>query len=553
LEKYADAIAREQGIVPWHRRKAGRRVPNGWNSWTGSSSSGGYGTDIDETIILDNLDVMAAEFRDWGMDWFQMDDGYEPYYGDWWFREDRFPHGPRWLSDQIRARGLRPGLWLAPFDPSPDSELYHDHPDWIAEKTDYGSISSEQVLDLTNPEVLAYLKELFEQFRNDWGFEWLKLDFGYHALLGTNYYDPTKTREEAWRNALQVIRDALGEDSFFLVLGPAGNDYDLIDSSRTTLDNMPVWDWTPESSAYNRLNQQGLKPTVRTSGRRWYLQDRVWINHPDLIFFRSNPRDDSWPRLTLDESKAFCSYVGLSGGIVKLGDRLVDLQADHINAIRTLLPVYPGAARPLDVFTREFPEAWHETVNEPLDGFDETWELFGLFNWGFNWDLTANPFEQIADDGSVRHHEVDLTAQGLDGVWLAYEFWTQTFLGEMEGTLVLDVPPHTARVVALRRKTDVPQFLGWNRQITMGGTLVYESTWDAGANTLQFRGKVAAPTAKAPFVYEVAFHVPDGYGEPTVQTDGVAVEDLMVAKDSSVVRVRFVPTATGDLGMNLAF
>ena len=108
------------GLVPWNRRE-GERVPNGWNSWSGSGSTGGYGTGIDEEIILENLEVMATELRDWGMDWYQVDDGYEPMYGDWWFDPKKFPNGPAWLSQQIRDAGLRPGLWMAPFTPHPDS------------------------------------------------------------------------------------------------------------------------------------------------------------------------------------------------------------------------------------------------------------------------------------------------------------------------------------------------------------------------------------------------------------------------------------------------
>lgn len=555
LEDYADAVASHLQVVPWHRRAPGRRVPNGWNSWSASGSTGGYGTDINEAMILENLDIMATELRDWGMDWFQLDDGYELDYGDWTWREDRFPSGPAWLTEQIRDRGLRPGLWIAPFTAHDTSELYTAHPGWFTEETTLGQFvgNEYEVLDLTHPEVLAWIDALTDTFRNEWGFEWLKLDFGYYALLGDNFYDPTLTREEAWRGAMRRIREGLGEEAFFMLVGNLGINYDIVDSGRLTLDSMPLWEWEPDQSADFHLDQQGLKPIMRTAGRRWYLQDRVWVNHPDLIVFRSNTNDETWDRLTLDQSQSFCTYVGLSGGLVKLGDRLVDLDEASINTIRTLLPIYGSAARPLDVFTTEYPEIWHLPVDAPLDGYTEPYHLLGLHNWGYNVDQTTNPFTPLPDDGSDRVHTVSLSSLGLEGEQLAYEFWTGTFLGRVTDELQLAVPSETGRVVALREPTGEPQFLGWNRQITMGGTVLGAVDYDAGSRLLTLDSRIAAPTAKAPFVYAIAIYVPGGFAVGDVQLDGVPLDDLSWEVDGEVLRVRFVPTQTGDATLSVSF
>jgi hypothetical protein len=529
-------------------------VPGGWNSWSGSGGTGGYGTDIDERVVLENLEVMASQLWDWGMEWFQVDDGWEPAYGDWWFREDRFPHGPAWLARRIRARGLRPGLWMAPFTPSPASRLAAEHPDWIADWTAIGDVigGDDLILDLTHPEVLDYLRGLFARFRGEWGFDWFKMDFAYWALLGTGFHDPARTREEAWHEAVGIIREELGPDAFFLTISATGLNYRHADAGRITLDSMPVWDGQPGVDPADHMLQQGLKPTVRSAGRRWYLQDRIWVNHPDLIFFRSNTADETWPRLTLDESRAFCTFVGLSGGIVKLGDRLVDLDAEAINVIRALLPVYGRAARPLDVFTREFPEVWLLPV-EPLDGFAEPFEIVGLFHWGRNVDMGATPYAEMPDDGEARAHVVDLAGLGIDGDRLAWEFWGREYLGVVRGRLSASVPPHTGRVIALRRPTGAPQFLGWNRQIAMGGTLLREASWDDAGRRLVLRCPVAAPTAAAPFTWEIAFHVPPGFAFSGVETGGVPLRDVDAAQDGEVLRVRFVPEASGDLTLVAAF
>jgi hypothetical protein len=314
---------------------------------------------------------------------------------------------------------------------------------------------------------------------------------------------------------------------------------------------MPVWDWDPAQAWDDRMEQQGLKPTLRTGARRYYFQDRVWVNHPDLIFFRSNTQDESWPRLTLAESQAWCQWVALSGGIVKIGDRLVDLQPEHLDALRRILPAHGAPARPLDLFTREFPERWHLHTQGGLDGFSESWDLVGLFDWGFNVDQTENPYVPIEDDGLPEAFSLDLAALGIEGPRLAYEFWTQEFLGTVEGTLAYEVPSHSGRLIALRPILDHPQFLGWNRQITMGGVLLGEVTWDGEVLALPLH--VAAPTEYAPFTYEIAVYVPEGFTFSSLGSTGVSLASHEEVVEGEVLRVRFVPEVTGDLILTLGF
>jgi len=552
LELYAEVTAEAIGTEPWHRREDGRRVPNGWNSWAGSGSTGGYGTDINEEVILENLDIMATELRDWGIDWFQMDDGYEPYYGDWYeWMEERFPNGPAWLSQQIRDRGLTPGLWMAPFTADPLSQIVADHPDYFIDPVALGVpvVGDTEILDLSNPDVHDYLAELFTTFKEEWGFDWLKLDFGYYAMFGA--YEAGTTREEAWRSAMEVIREALGEDTFFLIIGQMGVNYGIADGGRVTLDTMPVWDREPGQTMV--MEEAGMKPSARTVARRWYVQDRTWITHPDLFFFRSHTNDETWPRVTATEARTFCSFIALTGGIVKLGDRLVDLDGDSINVIRTMIPIYPTAARPLDVFEREFPEVYLQHVAEPLDGFEESYHVLGLFNWGENRDLSVNPFEDIPDTGADIDFTVDLVELGLEGEYLAYEFWTGEFLGTVSGELSATVASHDCQVIALRPPVTRPQFMGWNRQISMGGTVLGAVEWDAGTETLALPMQAAVPTEKAPFTYEVVLHVPEAFEFTAIESDGVVIEELQTTVEGEVLRVTFVPTATGDLTLSIVF
>lgn len=128
LERYADSVGAFNVIEVWTARDGGRPVPNGWNSWSGSGSTGGLGTNIDQTIMEENLAVMARELAPFGVDYFQIDDGYQDASGDWNSNLARFPAGIDGLSTEIQAAGLLPGIWIQAFLADETSQLAMDHP-----------------------------------------------------------------------------------------------------------------------------------------------------------------------------------------------------------------------------------------------------------------------------------------------------------------------------------------------------------------------------------------------------------------------------------------
>jgi hypothetical protein len=508
LETWADRVKAWLDIRLWTERHPDFGVPAGWNSWSGSGGSGGYGTNIDEAVLVDNMDFADRELRRWGMNHFQVDDGWQDHIGDWVPRADRFPdhgnqNGIAWLMTRARSLGFRTGLWMDAFHAAGDARIFADHPEWFVTPL----TGDEHVLDLSNPEVLAHFDALMAEVKG-WGLQWLKLDFGYRAMLTKGWADPTLTRIEFYRRGVERLRAALGDDVFLLNVAIVGPNLGLIDSSRLTLDTMPAWEGESEDpyGPLGEFDNQGLKPMYRASARRYYLDGRVWINHPDLIFFRAHS-DPRIPPLTLSESRTFATAVALQGGLVKLGDKLIDLSSDAVDSLRRILPPVGLHGRPLDLLRREFPEVW----SVPVPSFGEPYHVIGLLNWGLNRDLTQLPYAWI--DDAPREIRVSLADAGLDRAtrYLAFEFWEQEFLGEAQGFLAVDVPARTPRVVALRPKLDRPQYLGTNRHVLGGFGVVRSVVWDAGENTLNGVQEGSVGTDHAPFVHRVTLYVPAGY------------------------------------------
>jgi alpha-galactosidase len=100
----------------------------GYSSWYNRYQN------IDEASIEQDLERDAPRSFQKN-DLFQIDDGWEPYVGDWLEPDaKKFPNGMKKMADQIHAAGYRAGIWLAPFAAEEKSKLYQEHPDWFIKK-----------------------------------------------------------------------------------------------------------------------------------------------------------------------------------------------------------------------------------------------------------------------------------------------------------------------------------------------------------------------------------------------------------------------------------
>jgi alpha-galactosidase len=366
-------------------------------------------------------------------------------------------------------------------------------------------------------------------------------------MAAASLKNPDITPVEAYRIGLKTVRDALGENIHLLNVSATGPSIGIADSVRITLDNMPIWDGKSQN-LYDMANQ-GIKPTYVTAARRYYYNQNVWINHPDLIFFRKVP-DDKYPALTLNESKAFISFVGITGGIVKIGEKLVEMEPEWIDSVRRVLPVHPIRIRPFDLFLREFPEIWYGKVTDVAipDYF-----ILGVFNWGKNRDLTTNPYIDIEDRS--RDYFINFSDLGIERKeeYLVYEFWDEKFYGVYQDSFNVNIPPHRAMVFSLRKKSDIPQLIGTNRHILMGAEEVSEYHFDNEKNILTLRMTLAQSlNPQTRFEHRFYFYVPDDYDFLRMEN----TNDKIIANSNlnkNILLIKMIPEKTSENLMKLYF
>jgi alpha-galactosidase len=255
-------------------RRSGR-PPRVWCSWYS------FYTGIGEDLLLKVLDEVAA----FPFEVFQVDDGWQRALGDWEPNE-RFPRGMAYLAQRVREKGLRAGIWLAPFLVTADSPLLRERPDWLLRDGDGRPVRAGfnwgkplYALDAGNEEVLEWMESLVRKALA-WGYDYLKLDFLYAAAL------PGAEGEARYRRAMTRLREA-AEGAYLLFCGaPVLASLGLADGLRVGPDVAPYWDNEDRSHFLADPTGPGLRNALRASLHRLWLSENVHVD-PDVAYFRT--------------------------------------------------------------------------------------------------------------------------------------------------------------------------------------------------------------------------------------------------------------------------
>jgi alpha-galactosidase len=353
-----------------HPHPAFPEPPIGWCSWLS------YGPSINADIIRLNLDALrqnAPEFR-----FIQIDDGYQPWMGDWLEPKPVFPDGIGPLANSITQAGFLPAIWVAPFIASPESRLFRENPGWFIKDEDGNPLRSDAVtfggwrqgpwymLDGTHPDARVYLGHVFRTFRS-WGITYFKLDANlWGAFPAGCRHDPHATSVEAYRRGMEAILEAVGADSFLLGCNhPVWPSLGLIHGARTSNDIS----YTPSS----------IRCVASQNIRRNWMNGRLWWNDPDTLQLRARDAKpdvmgpDGKVREGTADPAAFSFHFAAtlaSGGLLLAGDCMADYGPEEWRRLRIALAAPRSSARFAD---NSLGMGWTDTPS------GERWVF--LLNW----------------------------------------------------------------------------------------------------------------------------------------------------------------------------
>ena len=129
---------------------------------------------------------LADEASKLGIELFVLDDGWfgnrfddNRALGDWVVNEEKLGGPLNDLIAEVHAKGLKFGLWFEPEMISVDSDLYRAHPDWAIQAEDRGHTYSRNqlVLNLANPDVVAYIKAAIDKILTENTIDYVKWDY----------------------------------------------------------------------------------------------------------------------------------------------------------------------------------------------------------------------------------------------------------------------------------------------------------------------------------------------------------------------------------------
>lgn len=461
LRHYTTMTARKM-----HAR-ADREMPTGWCSWYY------YFTRVSEHDILENLQALSPRRNELPLRLVQIDDGYQTAVGDWTSINDKFPSGMKQIASAIREQGFQPGLWLAPFTATANSQLFREHPDWLLRDERGRPIfggknwnSTMHGLDCTHPQVQDWLRRLFSTLVEEWGYPYLKLDFLFCAALPGLRYRQDRTSVQALREGLQTIRATVGDDIYLLGCGcPILPAIGLVDAMRIGPDVAPHWPARFHGlpvPASDRSSVPSAINAIRNSLTRAWMHRAFWVNDPDCLLVR-----DTETKLTHDEICTLASVIGLTGGMLLLSDPMHTLREESWSLATLLMPPLDQAAQPHSWLDEPWPSSISTTLTRPWGSPT----LAGLFNW------TGHP----------QHLQVPLASLGLaPGQYHVCEFWTQRYLGIVSENIPITLPIHGSAVLAIQPATSRPAPLSTDLHLGQGAAELRRFDFDEDRRQLEW-------------------------------------------------------------------
>lgn len=356
----------------------------------------------------------------------QIDAGYFPSAGDWLLPNHRFPNGLTEAFTAIKQGGYKPGIWIGPFMVGNRSKLAKEHPDWLLRNNNgellkefvvYGEgkvwgLPDEEtyILDTSHPAAFAYLRHVFRELCRQ-GAEMFKTDFmywGLHDSTKVRRHTPGKTGVEYLRDVATMIREEIGQETFWLgCIAPYMPFVGFVDSMRIAGDVVPHW-----------RSNSGPDGMISESANSQHFNNLFWQNDPDSLFVR-----DFHIELTSEEVKSLAYWQAFLGGSVNTSDPIHLVSPERLSLWRKLQPA-PGrntAAVPL--FGRKTPLLAAVREHSP----------------GLHAVLLLNPTEAVLKD------RVSLPELGLAEHANAFEVLNDR-LRELGDTKELDysLPPHAS-------------------------------------------------------------------------------------------------------------
>lgn len=311
FDRYFDAM----NIKPLTDRKI-----KGYTSWYN------YYQNISEDIILRDLEAIGK--RSDLVNTFQIDDGYQTAVGDWLsIDKKKFPNGMKPVADKIHEKGLKAGIWLAPFGAQRGSKIAAEHPDWLVKNKKGKPIivganwGGFYPLNIDNQQARDYIKGVFDVILNQWGFDLVKLDFLYATAVVPMH---NKTRGQLAYESIDFLRECVGDKQ---ILGCGVQQmpcFGKVEYMRIGADMSLGW---KHSLIRKNMHREDVSTpnAIHNSVYRRCLNKRAFLCDPDVFLLRKTNI-----HFTPQQQRVLAKFIKLFGEVLFVSDNVDDYDDEQL-------------------------------------------------------------------------------------------------------------------------------------------------------------------------------------------------------------------------------
>lgn len=337
------------------------------------------------------------------------------------------------------------------------------------------------------------------------GVRGVKVDYPATAWRPEGGFDDRyASTNSAYRRSFELLRKAMGKDGLIdeRNLGESGRP--CLDVTAGVVDTQRTWGdgntFEPEM--------------VSRSGLRWYKNRTVFNYYSDTKAVHDLSPENLQSLITLNF---------ITSGRLDLATSYSLFTPEITHIVSRSYPHYLEAisARPLDAFTGVLDPQVYELELTP------DWRQVAFYNTGKEKAVIST-----ALSGDRTGNAIGLDS---DASYHAYEFWTDTYLGKLEGTAQLqwELEPGHCAMISLRKALAHPQVISTNRHLLQGWVDLADIQWDADGKTLSGTAKVIGGE---PFKIAIACNGVD-LKEVTVSTGKTTLKPHPVSDDLRILTI----------------
>ena len=502
LEFWGDAVFQRYHPPLWHN------IPGGWLGWAWVD---GLTVEPCEEVLHRNIRAVRNRLK---LDetyiqyvWVSISNLKDSLPGNWLnWNYDRFPSGPDALIKELGSLNFTLGLWTGTFWMSEkisegmeelrDAWLKYQGKPIIINHRDLGRM---YVPDPTHPKTQAFIQRVYTEYRK-WGVRYFMIDFtdavagpvpGTHPNDG--YFDKTKiTGPEAWREGFRAIREAVGDDTYLLLVDETFQNIGYANGNRVGSDygeGRPLYGpgkgFYPGTFVINKPDYWNSHRTSICAMMYYFTHRKLFLSDSGNVMTVDKP-------IPLADAQIAATIFGINGGPIMLGDDIERMDEDRLQMIRAVFPRLPECARPVDLFDSveiDYPQVFHLKVEREWDH----WDLLAVFNLGEH----------------TLYKKLSLERLGLDpkASYAVFDFWNNRFDGiETIGAVSVEVPPDSVKLLRIARNREHPWLLSTDMHVRQGQAEIQDCKWDEDAMTLTIRAQ--RPAGHEGSIYA---HAPKGW------------------------------------------